>query len=130
LGFGVALVCFPVSFPRVIVQNWWSGRLTVAMILFTVLLDVGLYLRVAHRRSAHPGRLASAFLGSLPVIVVVGLSLLLKAAIARTLLTDVPNLQGRIAEEILAHTYFALISAAFFPFLVIRLLQQFKNRNS
>lgn len=34
--------------------------------------------------------------------------------------------QARMNEEVLAHTYLALVSAVFLPFLVIRLLQQFK----
>jgi hypothetical protein len=41
-----------------------------------------------------------------------------------------PNLQGRVGEEILAHTYLQLVSAVFLPFLVIRLLQQFKATNN
>jgi hypothetical protein len=41
-----------------------------------------------------------------------------------------PNVQARVGEEILAHTYLGLVSAVFLPFLVIRLLQQFKAANS
>jgi len=40
------------------------------------------------------------------------------------------ELLRRVLEEILAHTYFALIAAIFGPFLLIRLGQQFKKTDS
>jgi len=99
------------------------------MILFTVSLNLGLYLGVAHQRSAKPGILASACLGSAPVFLLAGLNFLLHADIAHTLSGNIPNALARVDEEILAHTYFALIAAIFGPFLLIRLGQQFRNTN-
>ena len=125
LIFGVLLVVFPVSFPQIIIRNWQDAYLTPFMILFTVSLNLGLYLRVTYQRSAKPGILASACLGSVPVFVLAGLNLLLQATIAHTLSGDVPNGLARVDEEILAHTFFALIAAIFAPFLLIRLRQQF-----
>lgn len=130
LVFGVLLVLFPVSFPRMIVDSWQHGQLMPVMMVFTLLLDTCLYLRVAHLLSAQPGVVAAACLGSLPLLVVGGLSLLLQSAVSHTLLEDLPNLQARVGEEILAHTYLGLVCAVFLPFLVIRLLQQFKATNS
>ena len=130
LVFGLLLVFFPVSFPKMIVSSWQHGQLMPAMMVVTLLLDTCLYLRVAHMLSAKPGVVAAACLGSLPLLVVAGLSLLLQGAVSRTLSGDMPNLQLRVGEEILAHTYLGLISAVFLPFLVIRLLQQFKATNS
>jgi hypothetical protein len=128
--FGLLLVVFPVSFPKLIVQSWQHGRLMPVMMALTLLLDTFLYLRVAHLLSAKPGLVAAACLGSLPLLVVGGLSLLLQAAVSHALAGDWPNLQARVGEEILAHTYLGLVSAVFLPFLVIRLLQQFKATNS
>ena len=130
LVFGLLLVLFPVSFPRMIVNSWQHGQLMPIMMALTLLLDTFLYLRIAYMRSAKPGLVAAACLGSLPLLVVGGLSLLLQAAVSHTLSGDIPNLQLRVGEEILAHTYLGLISAVFLPFLVIRLLQQFKATNS
>jgi hypothetical protein len=127
--FGLLLVVFPVSFPRIIVQNWQNARLTPIMILFTVSLNLALYLGVAHRRSSKPGILASACLGSVPVFLLAGLNFLLQATIAHTLSGNIPNALARVDEEILAHTYFALIAAIFGPFLLIRLGQQFRKTN-
>jgi hypothetical protein len=128
--FGLLLVVFPISFPRMIVSSWQSGRLMPVMMLVTFLLDTFLYLRVAYMQSAKPRPLAAACLGSLPLLVVGGLSLLLQSAVSLTIAWDMPNLQARIGEEILAHTYLGLVSAIFLPFLVIRLLQQFKDADS
>lgn len=128
--FGLLLVVFPISFPRMIVSSWQGGRLMAVMMTFTFLLDTFLYLRVAYMQSAKPRPLAAACLGSLPLLVVGGLSLLLQSAVSHTIAWDMPNLQARIGEEILAHTYLSLVSAVFLPFLVIRLLQQFKDTNS
>jgi hypothetical protein len=97
------------------------------MILFSVSLNLGLYLSVTHRRSAKPGLVASACLGSVPVFVLAGLNLVLQASIAHTLSGDLPNGLAHVNEEILAHTYFALIAAIFAPFLLIRLGQQFSK---
>lgn len=128
--FGLLLVFFPVSFPSIVLQNWRNARLTPIMILFTVSLNLGLYLKVTYQRSAKPGILASACLGSAPVFVLAGLNLLLQATIAHTLSGDIRNAPGRVDEEILAQTYFALIAAIFAPFLLIRLGQQFQKNNS
>jgi len=130
LVFGLLLVLSPASFPKMIVNSWQHGQLMPAMMLLTLLLDTCLYLRIAYMRSAKPGLVAAACLGSLPLLVVGGLSLLLQSAVSHTLALDRPNLQLRVGEEILAHTYLGLISAIFLPFLVIRLLQQFKATNS
>lgn len=130
LVFGLMLVVFPVSFPQVIVSSWQHGQLMPFMMVFTLLLDTILYLRVAHILSAKPGIVAAACLGSLPLLVLGGLSLLMQSAVHHTLSMDLPNLQARVGEEILAHTYLGLVSAIFLPFLVIRFLQQFKATNS
>jgi hypothetical protein len=127
LIFGLLLVVFPVSFPRMIIENWQNARLTPIMILFTVSLNLGVYLGVAHQRSSRPGILASACLGSVPVFLLAGLNFLLQETIAHTLSLEIPNAFARVDEEILAHTYFALIAAIFAPFLLIRLAQQFRN---
>ena len=100
------------------------------MILFTVALNLGLYLKVTYQRSAKPGLLASACLGSVPVFVLAGLNLLLQATIAHTFSGDIRNASARVDEEILAQTYFSLIAAIFAPFLLIRLGQQFHKNNS
>lgn len=100
------------------------------MMVLALLIDACLYVRIAYRLSAKPTVLAAACLGSLPMIVVVGLSFLLQGAVGYTISGGLPNLQARVGEEILAHTYLGLVSAVFLPFLVIRLLQQLKATNS
>ena len=126
LIFFLLLVFFPVSFPRIIVTSWQRGYLAVVLMVVTLVLDSFLYLRVAYLRSAKPTVLVAACLGSLPIIVVGGLSFLMESAVTQTISLDLPNLQARMNEEVLAHTYLGLVSAVFLPFLVIRLLQQFK----
>ncbi|MGD0758384.1 MAG: hypothetical protein ABR921_05735 [Candidatus Sulfotelmatobacter sp.] len=130
LVFGLLLVFFPESFPRMIVRSWQHAQLMPIMMVFTFLLDTCLYLRVAYLQSAKPRPAAAACLGSLPILVVGGLSILLRSALSHTLAAGMPNLQARLAEEILAHTYLGLVSAVFLPFLAIRLLQQLKAANA
>jgi hypothetical protein len=110
------------------VNGWQHGQLIPVMMAVTLLLDGCLYFRVAHLLSAKPGPVAAACLGSLPLLVVGGLSLLLQTAVHHTISLDLPNLQSRVGEEILAHTYLGLVAAIFLPFLVIRLLQQAKGK--
>ena len=129
LIFGALVVFFPVSFPRIIVTSWQRGYLVLVMMALTLVLDTFLYLRISYLRSSKPTVLVAACLGSLPIMVVGGLSFLLESAVTQTLSLDLPNLQARVNEEILAHTYLGLVSAIFLPFLVIRLLQQFKSKN-
>lgn len=124
--FALALVLFPVSFPRFIVNSWEHGSWLLAMMLFAFVVDTCLYIRVAHILSARPGMAAAACLGSLPILVVGGLSLLVQRAIHYTISTDLPNLEARVGEEILAHTFLGIVSAVFLPFLIIRLAQQFR----
>ena len=130
LVFGFLLVFFPVSFARMIQNSWLQGNLTVAMMLITLSIDACLYVRIAYRLSAKPTVLAAACLGSLPIVVVVGLSFCLQGAVGYTLSGDLPNLQARVGEEILAHTYLGLVSGIFLPFLALRLLQQLKTARS
>jgi hypothetical protein len=125
LIFGLLLVFFPVAFPRIIVTSWQRGYLAMVLMVLTLVLDAFLYLRASYLRSAKPTVLVAACLGSLP-IVVGGLSFLMESAVAQTISLDLPNLQARIHEEVLAHTYLGLVSAVFLPFLVIRLLQRSK----
>lgn len=126
VAFGLLLAFFPVWFPRIIVNTWQKGDLMLAMMVFTLSLDACLYIRVAYLQSAKPTVLAAMCLGSLPILVVAGLSFLLQGVVAHTISGDLPNLLARIGEEVLAHTYLGLVSAVFLPFLVIRLLQQLK----
>jgi hypothetical protein len=130
LVFGFLLVFFPVSFARIIQNSWLSGNLTVVMMVITLSIDVCLYVRIAYRLSAKPTVLAATCLGSLPIVVVAGLSFYLQGAVDYTLSGDLPNLEARVGEEILAHTYLGLVSGIFVPFLVIRLLQQLKAASS
>lgn len=125
--FASLLVAMPVVFPRLIINSWEHGQLMPVMMAVTFLLDAFLYLRIAHLLSAKPGMVGAACLGSLPLLVVGGLSLLLQATVRHTLALDLPNIQARVGEEVLAHTYLGLVSAVFLPFLVIRFLQQFKS---
>ena len=129
LIFGLLVVFFPVSFPRIIVASWQRGYLVLVMMVLALALDTFLYLRISYLRSSKPTVLVAACLGSLPIIIVGGLSFLLGSTVTQTLSLDLPNLQARVNEEILAHTYLGLVSAVFLPFLVIRLLQQFKPRS-
>lgn len=128
--FALTLFLFPVSFPRLIVNSWQHGHLMLIMMIFTFVLDTCLYVRVAHMFSARPTLIAGACLGSLPIFVVGGLSLLLQRAVHYTLSLDLPNIQARLEEEVLAHTYLGLVSAVFLPFLLIRLAQQFKDQRA
>jgi hypothetical protein len=126
LIFGLLFVFFPVAFPRIIVTSWPRGHLAVVLMVLTLVLDAFLYLRASYLRSATPTVLVAACLGSSPIIVVGGLGFLMESAVAQTISLDLLNLQARINEEVLARTYLGLVSAVFLPFLVIRLLQQFK----
>ncbi len=128
LVFGVLLVCLPVSFPHMIVKNWENGRLVPGMIFLAALLNGVIYLRAAHLRSAKPGLLTSAWLGALTVGIVVGFSFLLDAAILHEQSKLIPNSQALVNEEIVAHTYWGLISGIFLPYLVIRFTQNLNFR--
>ena len=128
--FAMLLVFFPATFPRLIVNSWEHGQLMPALMVITFLLDTGIYLRIAYLQSARPGPVAAACLGSLPLLVVGGLSLLQQSAVSHTLAADLPNLQARVGEEIFAHTYLGLVGGVFLPFLVIRLVSQFRTKNS
>jgi len=97
LIFGVLLIVFPSSFPHLILKNWQNARLTPILILLTVALNLGLYLRVAHRRAAKPGIMASACLGSVPVIVLAGLNLLLQRTILQTFTGDIAGVPDGMA---------------------------------
>jgi hypothetical protein len=130
LVFGLLLVFFPISFPLIVLHLWQDGHLLVAMMGLALSLDAYLYLRVAHKLSAKPTVLGAACLGSMPIMVVVVLSFVLQGAIAETLAGGLPNLQDRIINEVLAHTYLGLVSAVFLPFLTIRLLQPGPASNS
>jgi len=130
LAYGLLLVLFPVSFPRIVLHSWQKGHLIEALMVITLSLDAYLYLRVSYLLSAKPTAVAAVGLGSLPILVVAGVSFLLQAAVSQTLSADLPNLQARVGEEVLAHTYLGLMSGIFLPFLGIRLLQQFKATSS
>ena len=126
-AFALGLLFFPVSFPGALVRSSQEGRLTPALMAFTLILDTALYLRVAHRLALKPRLLVAACLGCLPIFIVVGLSVAFESSVSEVAV-NYSNASARIAEEILAHTYFTIGAAIFLPFLLIRLVQQFISR--
>lgn len=128
VAFALALIFFPVSFPAGIVRTWQQGRLIPMIMVFTVLLDAALYIRVAHLISTKPRLLVAACMGFLPIFIIVGLSVPFESAVSHAVAEYPFNVSGRVAEEILAHAYFTTVSAIFLPFLLIRLVQQFNAR--
>lgn len=127
--FALLLLAFPVWFPHQIVLAWRSGYLAPFMAAFVLIVDGVLYFRIAHLHSARPGILHSVWLGSMPVLVSVINSLVQQSAISEILSRDLPNLDARITEVVLAHTYLGIMSAIFVPFLLIRLTHSNHKRN-
>ena len=129
--FGLAVVLFPAWFPKLVATAWQNGRLSFGMSIFAVVVDLGLYLYLAHRLSVTPPYLAvGACLGLLPVAIVTGFSMLLQSAMAYILQGYFANVQERVNEEILTNTYLTLVASIFLPSLVIRLMQHFKTKTS
>lgn len=126
-SFALLLLLFPVWFPQQVFIAWQRGYLPTLTAIFTLLLDGALYFRIAHMHSAKPGILHAVWLGSMPVLVSLASTLVLQSAISDTVRRDLPNLNQRLIEEVLAHAYLGIISAVFVPFLVIRLTQQFRR---
>ena len=126
LIFGLLLVFFPVAFPRIIVTSWQRGHLAVVLMVLALVLDAFLYLCASYLRSAKPTVLVAACLGSLPTIVVGGLSILMESAVAQTISLDLPNLQARIQYETTKSA--TIVSAVFLPFLVIRFCNSSKQQ--
>jgi acyl dehydratase len=124
--FAVLVLIFPASFPRMLADGWFTGRLTPALIVIAGLMNAGIYLRVAHLRSAKPGLVGSAVLGVLTALTLAGL-MLLESQVVRAQISYASNPQAYVTEEILAHTYFGLISGLFIPYLFLRFAQGLKR---
>ena len=124
LIFSLLLVAFPASFPEVIVESWFDGRLTTGMLLFALLFNCARYARIARLRSAKTDPLAFLAIGLGTAITVICFSLIFPAIALMTL----PGLDVRAYEEVLALAYFAVVAAVFFPFLVIRFTQDLRKR--
>ena len=126
LMFAVLVLIFPARFPALLADGWFTGRLTPALIVIAGLLNAGVYLRVAHLRSAKPGLAGSAVLGMLTALTLVGL-MLLESQVVRVQISHASNPQAYVTEEILAHTYFGVISGLFIPYLFLRFAQALKR---
>jgi hypothetical protein len=127
LAFAAALALFPVSFPRMISDNWFNGHLVLALAVVSCVLNAISYLRVAHILSRKPDLMAAALLGIFTVSIVVGLSAI-ESGVLASWIAGLPNPQAYTTEEILAHTYFTLMLALFLPFLAVRFIHNFKFR--
>jgi hypothetical protein len=126
-AFALGLAFFPVSFPSLITKNWFDGHLVLTLALGSCFLNAVSYLRVAYMLARKPGLLASAALGFFTVLTVVGLAAI-EAKVVSPWIVGLANPQAHVAEEILAHTYFTLMSALFLPFLTVRLFQSARLR--
>ena len=126
-SFALLLLLFPVWFPQQVFLAWQRGYLATVIAVFTLLLDGTLYFRIAQMHSAKPGILHAVWLGSMPVLVSLASSLVLQSAISDTIQRDLPSLNQRVVEEVVAHTYLGIMSAVFVPFLIIRLTDQFRR---
>ena len=123
LLFSLLLIVFPKSFPDLIVQNWFNGRLTAGMLVFALVFNCALYQRIARRRSAKVDSLAFFAVGLGTEITVVCFGLIFPA----TAVLAQKGIQARGYEEVLALVYFAIVAAVFFPFLVIRFTQDLRK---
>lgn len=134
VAFALGLVFSPVLFPELIVRAWQRGHLLPAMMVIALVLDAAIYTRVAQMLSTRPRLLVAICLGSLPLLIVAGLGALFEGAVSRALIEYPSNASARVAEEVLAHTYFTMVAAVFVPFLLIRVVQQFnaagRNHNA
>ena len=129
-GFSLLLVLFPVSFPRLIAESWQNNLLTPSVLCLSALLNAAIYLRMVHLRGAKPDFVSSGWLGFLTALTAVGFNFLVQAAVLHAQLEFLPSTQTRIDEEILAQTYFGLVSSIFLPYLVLRFTQQLWKSDS
>jgi hypothetical protein len=126
LTFTLLLVFFPAYFPEVIIESWFTGRLTAGVMLFALFFNSVLYMRAARLRSAKTDPLAFLAIGLGTALAVIAFSFLLPAAVLFTQW----RLRARAHEEVLALAYFALLAAVFFPLFLIRFTQDLKERKT
>jgi membrane protein YdbS with pleckstrin-like domain len=107
-------------------ENWFNGHLTAALLVFALLFNCVLYMRIARQRGAKADRLAFLALGVVTAVTVIGCSFMLPA----TVLMRHWREEARVHEEVLALVYFATLAAVFFPFLVIRFTQDRKKKDA
>jgi hypothetical protein len=124
LIFSLLLVVLPTSFPNVIMENWFNGRLTAGVLLFALLFNCILYMRIARQRCAKTAPLAFLTLTLVTALTVIGFSLVLPASVLMTHWRT----QARVREDVLALVYFAVLAAVFFPFLIMRFTQDRKKK--
>jgi hypothetical protein len=123
LTFSLLLVVSPAYFPDVIIESWFTGRLTAGLLLFALLFNCALYMRIARLRSSKTDPLAFLAIGLGTAMTVIGFSCLLPAAVLMTQW----RVQARAHEEVLALAYFAVVAAVFFPFFIIRFTQDLRK---
>ena len=126
LIFSLLLVVFPDYFPRLIIENWYAGRLTVGLLLLTVLFNCALYFGIARQRSALTAPLAWGAILTGTVVTVLTFS----AIVPGVVLVSHWNSRALVHEDVIFLVYFALIAAIFFPFLLIRFTQDLKKKQS
>lgn len=124
--FSLLLTVLPGSFPNLIMKYWFSGHLTEGVLLFALLFNYALYLRIARQRGAKADRLAMLALGVSTALTVIGFSFVLPAAVLMKHWRE----QALVREDLLALVYFALVAAVFIPFLIIRFTQDRKKETA
>jgi hypothetical protein len=124
--FSLLLVVFPASFPNLIMQNWFNGHLTEGVLLFALLFNYALYVRIVRQRGAKADRLALLALGVATALTVIGFSFVLPAAVLMKHWRE----QAIVREEVLALVYFAVVAAVIIPFLIIRFTQDRKKKSA
>jgi len=132
LAFAAALMIFPHAFPDSLRRMFDGGYFFRTLGVSLVITNEILFLLICNRRSQKPNPLTLGYIAFLTITLVFVFRMFVvfadeQAQISHVLL----HMSGRSAigsEELLLYTHLGIVSGIFFPYVLVRLTQDYVSR--
>jgi len=130
--YAAALMFLPHAFPEVLQRVFDRGYFFRTIALLLVITNEILFLVICKRRHQKPNLLTLGYIAFLTITLVFVLRMLVMFADEQAQISHVLlHMSGRSAigsEELLLYTYLGIVSGIFFPYVLVRLTQDYVSR--
>jgi hypothetical protein len=129
LLYALAVMTWPQAFPKLLERVFYGGHFFRALAGLLVITNELLFVRIYRRRAQKPNPLTFGYIAFLTIAFVSLLWALVTFANVEAFYSHfrlhAHALQGIGSEELLFYTHLGMVSGIFFPYLLIRMTQDF-----
>lgn len=133
LAYAACLMAFPRAFPLLLERMFYGGYFFRTLAVLLLVANEVLFVVICKRRDQRPSPFTAAYIGCLTITLVFVFRALLVFADDRAQIASLLLHLGRKglgAEELLLYTHLGIVSGIFFPYVLVRLTQDYTSRTN